>query len=107
MRTCNTCEAEKPDNAFRKAGRGLSKTCIACEAGIGPDADAAPEPVKLTGHLEVASGLGFRASIEDGTLQLEQDRPGDDDQLYTWTISLAPHEASKLVDWIAEQVQAE
>lgn len=104
MRTCNVCETAKPDSGFRKFGRGLKKTCVACEAGDG--GSAAPEPVKLNGHLEVASGLGFRASIEDGTLQLEQDRPGDDDALYTWTISLAPHEARQLVDWIAAQVQA-
>jgi hypothetical protein len=66
---------------------------------------ATPPAVKLNGHLEVPSGLGFRASIEDTLLVLEQDRvDGDDGQAYTHTLTLASHEARQLVDWIAEQV---
>lgn len=61
-------------------------------------------PVKLNGHLEIAAGLGIRASIEDGTLQLEQDRIADDGETYTHSISLAPHEARQLIDFISEQV---
>jgi hypothetical protein len=65
----------------------------------------APASVKLNGHFEVAAGLGFRASIEDSLLVLEQDRvDGDDGQTYTHTLTLASHEARQLVDWIADQV---
>jgi hypothetical protein len=66
-----------------------------------------PKPVKLNGHLEIAAGLGVRASIEDGTLQLEQDRvDADDGETYTHSISLSPGEARQVVDWIAQQVEA-
>lgn len=104
MRTCNVCETGKPDAAFRKAGRGLKKTCMACETG--PADESAPAPIVIEASLEVAAGLGFRASLEDGLLCLEQDRPGDDGELYTWTLNLAPHEARQLVDWVAAQVTA-
>jgi hypothetical protein len=60
--------------------------------------------VKLNGHLEVAAGLGFRASLEDAQLVLEQDRPDDDGTTYTHMVTLAPHEARQLVDWIAGHV---
>ena len=61
--------------------------------------------MKLNGHLEVPSGLGFRASMEDELLQLEQDRPDDDGTVYTHSIALAPHEAARLIDWIEAQVR--
>lgn len=109
MRACNVCETDKPDGAFRKFGRGLKKTCRECEGG-GSTMKVAlvtsePPPVKIDGHLEIAAGLGVRASIEDGTLQLEQDRLADDGVSYTHSIALAPHEARQIVDWIAQQVK--
>jgi hypothetical protein len=61
--------------------------------------------VKLNGHLEVPSGLGFRASLEDGLLCIEQDRPAvEDGQIYTHSLALARHEARQLIDWIEAQV---
>lgn len=70
-------------------------------------AETAPQPVKLNGHLEMPSGLGFRASIEDGQLCIEQDRPDPDDgQLYTHSLALAKHEAARLIEWIQAQVGA-
>ena len=33
MRTCDTCNTEKPDPAFHLFGRGRKKTCIECEGG--------------------------------------------------------------------------
>lgn len=79
MRTCDTCETEKPDPQFRVFGRGRKKTCIECEGGGSVKAkntktEPAPEPIKLDGlSLEVARGYGFRASAEDGALAIEQD----------------------------------
>jgi hypothetical protein len=67
----------------------------------------APAPVKLNGHLEVPSGLGFRASLEDQQLVIEQDRADDDGQSYTHTLTLAPHEAARLIDWISGLVHLE
>jgi hypothetical protein len=108
MRTCNVCETDKPDSKFRKFGRGLKKTCMACESGGGSvKANSAPSPVKLNGaHLELAAGLGFRASLEDGAFRIEQDRAADDGETYTHELALAPHEARQLIDWIASQVEA-
>lgn len=62
-----------------------------------------PAPSKPNGHLEVAAGLGFRASLEDGVMEIEQDRQ-DGDTIYTHTLSLAPHEARQLIDWIVGHV---
>lgn len=85
MRTCDTCEIEKADSAFRKFGRGRKKTCVECEGGgkaVSKRASSReekqeappPKPVKLDGlSLEVARGYGFRASAEDGQLVIEQD----------------------------------
>jgi hypothetical protein len=64
---------------------------------------AVPEPIKLNGSLEIAAGFGIRASLENGTLQLEQDRQ-QDDMIYTHTISLAPHEARELIDFVERHV---
>lgn len=69
--------------------------------------DRAPEPVTLNGSLEISAGLGVRASIEQVTLELEQDRVDDDGTVYTHTISLAPHEARQIVDWLIEHVEAQ
>lgn len=33
MRTCDTCNQDKDDSAYRKFGRGLKKTCRECEGG--------------------------------------------------------------------------
>lgn len=63
-------------------------------------------PVSIAVGLEVEASLGFRASIENGALCLEQDRPdADDGKLYTHSLVLSPHEARKLVDWVAERVE--
>ena len=118
---CKKCGVKKAGRHFPVAGDGTrSDVCKRC-SGLLPDKDAKQsgkngnstrvkkseiEPVELNSHFEVAAGLGFRASLEAGSFQLEQDRPGDDDQLYTWTITLAPHEARQLVDWIEAQVKA-
>lgn len=113
MRSCDTCNTEKPDPAFRLFGRGRKKTCIECEGGSSvksrpaaqPAAEPAPAPAKLNGHLEVPSGLGFRASLEDALLQIEQDRPDEDGQVYTHSIALAAHEARKLIEWIETKLE--
>lgn len=111
MRTCDTCNIEKAESHFRKAGRGRKATCMACEGRADGEqklaARDAPAPVKPNGHLEVAAGLGLRASIEDGQLCLEQDRPDEDGTIYTHTLTLARHEAAQLIDWVSEHVTRE
>ena len=107
MRICALCSNEKPDREYRPRGRGLSKVCHACEDGVATEAaaiaDELPTPVTLTGSLEVTAGYGFRASIEDGRLVLEQDAQTEDGEARTESITLAPHEVRRLFEW-AEQV---
>lgn len=107
MRTCEACDVEKAESHFRKFGRGLKKVCRACEGRADGQkvltSREEPVPVKLNGHLEVASGFGFRASIEDAQLRIEQDR-SDGQQVYTHELWLARHEARHLIDWIVAQV---
>ena len=111
MRICALCQTDKPETAFRKFGRGRKKVCIACETGVTGEADGVEAevsaPVVLKGSLEVPAGYGFRASIEDDTLCIEQDRAGDDGQWYTYQLSLARHEAAKLIDWVSRLVERE
>jgi hypothetical protein len=64
----------------------------------------APEPAKLGPSLEVPMGYGFRASVENGKLCIEQDATDDEGQPRTDNIMLAKHEAQQLIDWIASQV---
>lgn len=70
-----------------------------------PAAEAPPPAVKLQGSLEVPAGLGFRASIEDDTLQLEQDRADGTGELYTHQVSLSRIEAGRLIDFISKIVE--
>jgi hypothetical protein len=112
MRACITCGQDKADDAFRKFGRGLKKTCRDCEGGGSVKAASsrvekqeAPPPVTITASLEVPAGLGFRASIEDSALVIEQDRADETGDVYTHTITLSSKEAALVVDWIAAQVQ--
>ena len=65
---------------------------------------APPPPIKLNGHLEVAAGLGFRASIEEGQFCIEQDRQ-EGETIYTHQLTLAPHEAARLIEWVQQQVE--
>lgn len=127
--TCKRCGASKPPaEMIQRAGKP-AKLCRACfaaslanrppkagvpvkraKAGNTPRAgqkESAPEPVTLNGSLDIAAGLGVRASIEQHTLELEQDRVDDDGTVYTHSISLAPHEAGRLLDWLREHVEGE
>lgn len=108
-RICANCSIEKTDKHFRKAGRGLSRICIECTEPPGPASSAVetPEPVTITAALELPMGYGFRASIESGRFCIEQDATGTDGEVRTDNITLAPHEARQLVDWLASQVERE
>jgi hypothetical protein len=94
---CIRCGNDKHRGRCKGGGKAVTRQ---------PKAEVAPEPVTITAALEVPAGYGFRASIEDSTLQLEQDRVDDDGTVYTHTISLSSAEAARIVDWIAEQVTA-
>ena len=77
MRTCDTCNTEKPDAKFRPFGRGRKKTCVDCEGGGGePEQTAEPAPVDAGLRdgpaLSIAPGLGLDAWIENGCLQMSQ-----------------------------------
>jgi hypothetical protein len=110
MRTCSLCSNDKPDSAFRKFGRGRKKVCVECESGTAEEgaavADALPV-VKLHGSLEVPPGWGFRASVEDDRLLIEQDAQDGNGGIRTDSISLARHEAAKLIDWVSKLVEME
>lgn len=97
MSECPRCGASKHKGRCKAANLAKVQRSPA-------DAQPGPAPVRLNGHLEVAAGLGFRASIEDSALVIEQDRTDDDGAVYTHTLTLAPHEARQLVDWIADRV---
>jgi len=107
MRTCESCNVEKADSHFRKFGRGLRKSCKACEARAEGEAvlsaasEDAPAPIRLDGvRLEIARGYGLRAAAESDQLVLEQD--ADDG---TATIVLSKTEAKVLfaqfIEWAA------
>jgi hypothetical protein len=99
--TCPRCGNDK----HRGRCKG-SKAVKAKTASWRVGKQEAPAPVTITAALEVPPGLGFRASIEDSTLQLEQDRADENGDVYTHTISLSATEAARIVDWIAAQVRA-
>ena len=108
-RICTACEVEKADTHFRKFGPGLKKVCKSCEGQAQGEAALGEElePVTITAALELPMGYGFRASIESGRFCIEQDATGTDGEVHTDNITLAPHEARQLVDWLASQVERE
>ena len=59
-----------------------------------------PQPARIAAALEVEPGLGFRATVENGQLHIEQDRE-DEGTVYTHTVTLSRAEAQRLIDWIA------
>lgn len=77
-----------------------------CKSKATQEKAAAPPPVTIKAALEVPSGRGFRATIEDELFCIEQDViDADDGQTYTHQVTLAPHEARQLVDWIEAKVK--
>ena len=77
MRICELCNVERADNDFRKFGRGRRKVCLMCENAVAQEgetiADTLPTPVEITAALEVMPGFGFRATVENDRLVIEQD----------------------------------
>ena len=90
-KVCVKCETDKLIDAFRKDKRtpdGYASICADCKGTKGKggkkakratngkaNASPAPEPIaSITSPLEVLPGFGFRASIEDDRLAIEQDR---------------------------------
>lgn len=63
-------------------------------------------PAKIGPSLDVPAGFGFRASIEDDRLQIEQDAQTADGKAVTQEITLSKREARDLIDWIAELLEA-
>lgn len=108
MRICELCSNEKPDSAFRPFGRGRKKVCRDCENGVAAEGaaivDQLPEPVVIGAKLELPAGYGFRASIESGRFCIEQDATSEDGTPRTDNITLAPHEARRLIEWLEAQV---
>lgn len=100
---CKRCGRAKHMGRCKKADL---EQPAAAKAAASRAAESEPPPVSITAGLEVEASLGFRASIESGSLCLEQDRPDDDGKVYTHAVSLSPHEARKLVDWVAEFVES-
>jgi hypothetical protein len=100
---CERCGNDK--HRGRCKGAGKARKVKSLEEVV--ERRTAPKPVKLNGHLEVPSGLGFRASVEDDLVCIEQDRPPDDEGVvYTHSLTLAPHEAAQLASWLAARSQA-
>lgn len=109
---CKRCGRAKHMGRCKKAdveASGATKATGAAVSGYAATASTeAPPTVTISRGLEVEPCLGFRASIESGTLCLEQDRPdAEDGKVYTHSLQLSPHEARKLVDWVASFVEAE
>jgi hypothetical protein len=100
---CKRCGSAKHRGRCKGGGKAVTSGKRSSSEGKKQEA---PPPVTIAAALEVPPGLGFRASIEDSTLQLEQDRADENGDVYTHTISLSAAEAAKIVDWIAEQVAA-
>lgn len=108
---CKRCGRAKHMGRCKKAAveaSGATKATGATFSGSVTATTEAPPTVTISRGLEVEPCLGFRASIESGTLCLEQDRPdAEDGKVYTHSLQLSPHEARKLVDWVASFVEDE
>jgi hypothetical protein len=106
MRICELCQVEKVEAHFRPFGRGRKKVCKACESGVTAEgaaiADELPVPIRLGPALEVPMGYGFRASVENDRLVIEQDSPERTDN-----ITLSKLEAKQLLEWVESQVEQE
>ena len=105
---CKRCGRAKHMGRCKKADVEKSTmqggVTAAATSSVGPTLTGTA--VTIARGLEVEASLGFRASIESGTLCLEQDRPDEDGKVYTHSVALSPHEARKLVDWVAEFVES-
>jgi hypothetical protein len=105
-RRCPACKTRKPLDAFPRFGTRYRATCIACSDGKAPTPAPKAAPPRGFAGIEREAGFGFRASIEDGKLVIEQDTTGDDGETVTENVTLSRSEARELIDWIAEQVRA-
>lgn len=114
-KTCRKCGVEKLIDAFSRDKRtpdGYACTCIDCRGnGKGQNgkskraakAQPAPEPAPIANlaSLEVLPGFGFRASIEDDRLSIEQDR--DDGTADSITLSRTEAKVlfAQFMEWAA------
>jgi hypothetical protein len=77
LRECAVCGYELPLTKFRRSGRGHSKTCMSCEAGVagGPEEEPGTTDVLgLRSAFAIRAGFGLAASLdEDGDLVLTQE----------------------------------
>ena len=92
---CKRCGRAKHMGRCKKAAveaSGATKATGATVSGYAATAATeAPPTVTISRGLEVEPSLGFRASIESGTLCLEQDRPdAEDGKVYTHSLQLSP-----------------
>jgi hypothetical protein len=104
-RVCEKCGVDRLIDVFRVSGRGYAKVCRDCESAgkkkslkdvVEKAVAKAPAPVKLNGHLEVASGFGFRVSRENGQFIVEQDTTEGE----TATMVFNADELRRLTEWI-------
>lgn len=108
MRICTICECEKAEEHFRKFGRGLKKMCRECEGG--GTAVTADEPVVgVSGDtadlIRIEPSMGARLRINGHLLEIEQDRAGEDGEVYTHTVTLYPHEARQVIEAVSTFVE--
>lgn len=97
-KTCAACGEEKPLREFRKAGRGHSRTCLACESGE-PAPDDTPEPKTL---LELRPGYGLKVWVDsDGDLVLAQEQAEGEVRVY-----LAPQQVPQLAQFLSPVKEA-
>jgi hypothetical protein len=101
VRICELCETERADKDFRPFGRGRRKVCLQCENAVAVEGAAIAgelPTVEITGALEVLPGFGFRATVENDRLVIEQ----DDSEGKTDNLVLSRTEAKVLFAQFAE-----
>jgi hypothetical protein len=81
--------------AARKSGGGSAVKKTLADV-VEKTVAKAPAPVTLNGHLEVASGFGFRVSRENGQFIVEQDTSEGE----TATMVFNADEIHRLTEWV-------
>lgn len=103
-KVCKGCGKTKPLDQFGRHNRSSDKhkaNCLVCTGEADPVADEGEPIVSSGARLEILPGFGFRASIDDDRLSIEQ----DDSNGNTDNISLSRTEAKVLFaqfsDWVS------
>lgn len=98
MSACDRCGGEKHRGRCKGSGNGKSK-----KAPVIVEADPAPEAA--TELVQIEPSMGARLRINGHLLEIEQDRAGEDGEVYTHIVTLYPHEARQVIEAVSTFVE--